>query len=70
MQKELEATVGKGGVDDLTLAQLNELPKLNNFIRETLRLDPPSNFSLPYSAKERVTLCGGVEIPKGTCINI
>ena len=67
IQQELLAAVGKGRVEDLTLSQLNELPKLNNFIKETLRLDPPSNFSLPYSAKERLTICG-VEIPKGTTL--
>ena len=66
---ELARAVPDGRLESLTLAQLNDMPRLNHFLKESLRLDPPSSNSVMYSAYERVTICG-VDIPKGTKMNL
>ena len=69
VKDELKNAVGNGRIEDLTLAQLNELPKLNYFLKESLRIDPATNSSIPYSVKRRTTICG-VDLPKGTMISL
>ena len=62
LQVELREVVGDGRIEDLTYKQLNDMSRLNWFMRESLRLDPATPMSVMYSAKQRTTVCG-VDVP-------
>ena len=56
-------------VEELTLHQINEMTKLHCFVRETMRIDPATQNSVPYAAQQDIVI-RGVRIPKGTDLTL
>ncbi|WCJ35950.1 Cytochrome P450 98A3 [Euphorbia peplus] len=69
IQQELDNVIGP----DKTMSEsdLSKLSYLECFVKEVLRLHPPTPLMLPHKASEDVKV-GGYDIPKGTvvCVNV
>ncbi|CAA0840915.1 Cytochrome P450 76C2 [Striga hermonthica] len=62
-QKELEQVIGKGKV--LEEADIQRLPYLRCFVKETLRIHPPVPFLIPRRVEQDVVVCG-YTVPKNS----
>ncbi|KAL2002672.1 hypothetical protein VTN02DRAFT_6207 [Thermoascus thermophilus] len=56
------------GWENATQTSLHELKRLDSFMRESQRLNPPGELSFHRVVKEPITLSDGLELPKGTHI--
>lgn len=55
-----------GHSEDPTIETLARMPYLSACIKESLRMNNPSNFPLPRISRDGVTLAGNIRIPPGT----
>ncbi|GER30839.1 geraniol 8-hydroxylase [Striga asiatica] len=62
-QKELEQVIGKGKV--LEEADIQRLPYLRCFVKETLRIHPPVPFLIPRRVEQDLVVCG-YTVPKNS----
>ncbi|KAG4440774.1 hypothetical protein IFR05_003761 [Cadophora sp. M221] len=69
LREELEAVLATdGGI--LLKTSMTKLRKMDSFIKECQRMNPPNAISLSRVATSNLTLSDGFYIPKGTCIAI
>ncbi|KAH7369745.1 cytochrome P450 [Rhexocercosporidium sp. MPI-PUGE-AT-0058] len=69
LREELEAVLSaENGI--LNQTSMTKLQKMDSFIKESQRLNPPNALSINRIATSNLTLSDGLYIPKGTCIAI
>ncbi|XP_065847905.1 cytochrome P450 98A2-like [Euphorbia lathyris] len=69
IQEELDSVIGLNRT--MSESDISKLSYLECFVKEVLRLHPPTPLMLPHKASEDVKV-GGYDIPKGTivCVNV